>query len=536
MNNAIRAGIRSYLNIQEAQPKGVTIRELLDYEGNAIRNRIWYRGDSYELSQLYEQISSGADSMKFWAAKASPGQEIRKIHTGIPALTVDMLARIALADMNISIEADQAAEELFDEMSKPEENNLAKEISEAVKETLYIGDGAFKITFDTEISEYPIVEYYPGDRIELDVRRGRIREVIFKTEYDKPYEGYVLKEHYGYGYIRNELTYRGNTVDLSAIKEKEIIEPGWEFGSEDDRYMLAVPMRFFESAKWKERGQSIFDKKTDSYDALDEAWSQWMDALRSGRSKTYIPSRLIPRNPADGSLLMPNAFDMRYVQVESDMTEGVENKIVSAEHPIAHDSYIATYTTALDLALQGIISPSTLGIDVKKLDNAEAQREKEKATLYSRNAIIDALQVDIPLLVKTMLKAYAEFYELPAKDYEVTVEFGDYANPSFESQVETISKAKTGGIMSIEAAVDELYGDDKDDEWKAEEVARLKAEQGVAEMEEPAVNMELGGFSVDLEDTDAGTSNESGIQDDKGTVQRSAEGSEGAGAAGSIRS
>ena len=30
-------------------------------------------------------------------------------------------------------------------------------------------------------------------------------------------------------------------------------------------------------------------------------------------------------------------------------------------------------------------------------------------------------------------------------------------------------------IMSIEASVDELYGDTKDDEWKQEEIARLKA-------------------------------------------------------------
>ena len=37
-----------------------------------------------------------------------------------------------------------------------------------------------------------------------------------------------------------------------------------------------------------------------------------------------------------------------------------------------------------------------------------------------------------------------------------------------------------GGIMSIEASVDELYGDTKDDEWKQEEIARLKAEQGIS--------------------------------------------------------
>ncbi len=39
--------------------------------------------------------------------------------------------------------------------------------------------------------------------------------------------------------------------------------------------------------------------------------------------------------------------------------------------------------------------------------------------------------------------------------------------------------------MSIEACVDELYGDTRDKEWKEEEVKRLKAEQGVMEMEEP---------------------------------------------------
>ena len=134
---------------------------------------------------------------------------------------------------------------------------------------------------------------------------------------------------------------------------------------------------------------------------------------------------------------------------------------------------------------------------MKKLDNSEAQREKEKATLYTRDTIINALQVDIPLLVETVLKAYNEFYRKPVKPVEVTVEFGDYANPSFESQIETISKARQGQIMSVDAAVDELYGDDKDDTWKQEGIKRLKEEQGIGEVEEPGVNLEAGGFKVD---------------------------------------
>ena len=61
---------------------------------------------------------------------------------------------------------------------------------------------------------------------------------------------------------------------------------------------------------------------------------------------------------------------------------------------------LQSYITALDLCLQGLISPSTLGIDVKKLDNAEAQREKEKATEYTRGKVIDVLEKIIRKLVE----------------------------------------------------------------------------------------------------------------------------------------
>lgn len=170
------------------------------------------------------------------------------------------------------------------------------------------------------------------------------------------------------------------------------------------------------------------------------------------------------------------------------MAEGQSQTIDLQQGQIPHESYLATYVTALDLCLQGLISPSTIGIDVKKLDNAEAQREKEKTTLYTRNKMVQVLQETLPELVNIVFKAYATWLGQPTEDIDVDVPFGEYANPSFESQVETVSKGKQGGIMSIEASVEELYGDTRDEEWKAEEVKRLKEEQGIAEVEEPAVN------------------------------------------------
>jgi hypothetical protein len=88
--------------------------------------------------------------------------------------------------------------------------------------------------------------------------------------------------------------------------------------------------------------------------------------------------------------------------------------------------------------------------------------------------------------------------------YDVSVKFGEYASPGFDTTVEVVGKAKTFGIMSTEKCVDELYGDTMTDDEKAEEVARIKAENSVG-MDEPLVK-------TDLEDDDPTSSVLNGAQ------------------------
>ena len=211
--------------------------------------------------------------------------------------------------------------------------------------------------------------------------------------------------------------------------------------------------------------------------------------------------------------MAPNHFDNRYIKTDQDMGENSQNKIDVEQPTIPHDSYLASYVTALDLCLQGIISPSTLGIDVKKLDNAEAQREKEKTTLYTRNAIVGALQKALPELISVTINAYNVLNKKAIEEVKVDVSFAEYANPSFESQVETLAKARPGApVMSVEAQVEELYGDTKDEEWKKEEISRLKAEQGIVELEETAVNQSAGSFSINVGgEQSAGEGNEPSV-------------------------
>ena len=60
--------------------------------------------------------------------------------------------------------------------------------------------------------------------------------------------------------------------------------------------------------------------------------------------------------------------------------------------------------------------------------------------------------------------------------------------------------------MSIEAKVEEMWGDSKDDKWKEEEVRRIKEQAGIITMEEPFV----GG---DIDEDSEGDNKQSSIPD-----------------------
>ena len=73
LNENIKRTLRSWLNVLPANPYNFQINEMLDFEGHAIRNRIWYRGDGNELEQFYQQNREYADSTNSGQARAVLG-------------------------------------------------------------------------------------------------------------------------------------------------------------------------------------------------------------------------------------------------------------------------------------------------------------------------------------------------------------------------------------------------------------------------------------------------------------------------------
>lgn len=476
--------IQNWLNITPATEQSISLMESMTFNTEVLRAQLWYRGDADELYQFFRQLNRHGKKTAFWES-VPLGEDIRKIHSGVPAIIADTLAYIVSADLD-DVEVKRSE---WKEIS--ERINFSELVKQSVVDTLVDGDGAFKISVDEDISEYPIVEFVGADKVEYECQRGIITAVIFRTVYTVKSKRYILEERYGKGFVESKLfDDNGNQRPLETVPELEGITERVEFNGD---YIMAVPLMFYKNKKYSNRGKSVFDGgKSDCFDALDEVISQWWDALRDGRVKQYIPESMIPRNPKDGSLGKANRFGNKYISTSVPLQEGVAQKIEVVQPDIKYEAFVSSYTNALLMCLQGIVSPATLGIDVGKMSSADAQREKKDVTGNTRNTITSALEKALPKLVEAVLKTFDNMNgNTPSDCGEIIVTFGEYGAPDFDSRVETVGKGATYGIMSVETQVDELWGSSKDEDWKTEEVKRIKAEKGLLEGDEPSVGDEL---------------------------------------------
>lgn len=309
--------LRNWLQIQPAAQNSIVLQEPLSHQASVIRNQIWYRGEAAELEQLYKQLGAqdSTNAARFWAAVPGNDTKLRKIHSGLPATLVDTLAYLVKSDMD-DIEfkggaGQQAWEDIMQEL------DFIESVGKGVVGALVSGDGAWKIMIDDpkdpEASPYPHVEFYEADRVEYIHKNGRITGIRFWTTYREKHREYRLCETYRKGSVSYALFDRDHEVSLDCVPELAGLKPV-EF---DGNFMMAVPLKFYDSPKFPWRGKAIYESKLDDFDALDEVISQWWDAIRAGRVKKYIPRDLVPTDPETGKLKRLNDFGSEYIVTES---------------------------------------------------------------------------------------------------------------------------------------------------------------------------------------------------------------------------
>lgn len=454
----------------------IEVEEGKSFKENLAENRLWARGVPRELETFYNMMSD-LDRTSFWGA-SSTVEDIRKVHINLPEIILNTLCDLTAKDLlEISVD-DEYYNKKWLEIEK--DNDFKNSLDKITREVLIYGDGAFKIGFKPDIQDTPFISFERAENIEYVYEDGRIKDIIFKKKYKVGNLTYYLLEFYGNGYIKYKLVNENMVgVPLSSVPElkdlKDILFLKAD-GEIDRKIRLAIPYKVWDSTLYEGRGKSIFDDKKQAFDSLDEAWSTWIDAMRKGLTQRYIPTSLIPKDRY-GNLLVKNDFRNNYIELDSGgltFENGTSPQVQCVQPQIDTNRYVAFYSSALDICLNGLLSPSTLGIDTKKLENAESQREKEKTSLRSREAIINGMNIAIKQVVEICLRfdcyQHGENYN---SDYGINVVFNEYANPSFEAKVTVMAKAcPNRQIISYEKVVNELYPNLSNEE-KAEEANRL---------------------------------------------------------------
>ena len=310
---------------------------------------------------------------------------------------------------------------------------------------------AYKLSYDPDVSDYPIIEVYNPLEYKTVYKRDRLQKIIFINKY---YDGeYELEEEYGKGYIDYYLyhvvdgTRIPTTLDeLDETKDLERIE----FTKNKD-LMLAIE---------KKVDKSDYDGIISEFDSLDEAWSQLMDEIRLGRSEVYIPEMLLTNKTF-------NKFRKNYAVLGSDMRENGTNKIEHVQPDIRPEAYQTTINVITNNILLDVgLSPFTVGIDdgIGANSSGDALAKREATSLRTRNEMVKSWEPFLEEFFNLLLKANDVFNKKASQEYEIKVDFGDYITPSREEIINQVKTMIDGNIIDTEKALEEIYGELDEDE------------------------------------------------------------------------
>ncbi len=531
-----------------------------DFSRRITEYRVWSMGNSYVLRRFFVGTLEYRTCNYFWTRAPL---SYRMIHSGLPGLICSKMPRMLFGngiaptvsvykdsgevDKNKTKAATDYTLQLIDKVK------LRDVLTECATNESWGGHSFIKFSFDTELSNFPIVEAADIMATEVVKERNETVAIIFKTWYeDKDKKGdtehkYRLDEIYttdaaGDAVIRYELyelsTGKDKRVPLNSIPETQKIV---EAVNADDEIvfttlkgMLAfekpnkLPSLEFPHSNY---GASDFEGATDSFDAVDEAYSTIINEIRDNRTFRYYSSNNFRRDKDTGEILTPDdGFTKNYVLTEGDIDQeqGTNKNRVVDQIPDKTEEHKAKYLTAVTVALNKAgLSPYSIGITGLESINqsAESQQERNKVTLETRKA---KLELWTPYLAKVLsqLLAFNTYLlnkvgvkqdDMPLPDMDitlstVTLDFGEYLQDTDKDLVDIWGLAKSQGISSTQNAVRELHKT-----WSEkqilDEVNVILFENGMAS-DTPNGLPELTGIETD-EDEDTDETDETDNKDDK---------------------
>ena len=491
---------------------------------------IWYEGDSDELLNFYtrnmlfdfnfEPFYDRNKRNYFWAISSVEAQ-IKRTHSGLPRDIVDTLVSIMPFPLVKAGKFDADDDAINKKVQAIIDENDLPFIyrSEQMPLALVEGWGCYKLIWDAGSSDLPIIQYYRAKDVDFIYKNKRICGVVYKDFYQYDNKRYLLVETRfndrradENGVMRPCLIVNSelfsapegvdyiNPVPLNTIPELKDLEPClicW-----DVNVLFSVPVIFFKNTDGLKgfHGRSILTGKLDLLDDLDQDLSQSSTGIKLSTPIEYFNTEYLERDK-NGMPKRPSSYDRKYLAYEGQRdSEGnpIGDPVIVTQPRLDTRQYSDHAMSTMLQIMNGIMSPATLGIDIAKKDNAEAQREKEKVTIFTRNTLIAREEY----ILRSLLNQALILCELmnkntvSVKDYDISIKFSEFADASYENKLDALGKALAGETMSPKMYMQKLYGNTLSESEYAEELRWIEEHH---EARNDAINEGMAGIAGDGE-------------------------------------
>ncbi len=438
-----------------------------------------------------------------------------------------------------------------------DDNDFDTEILKAsIVETLGLGSPAWHVYFDAEISDFPIIELVPVERLEFKRKSNRIIEYTIKqqvvingdakdlelhTVYKKRRKAYkkgkatrykddgivqTFKVHDGTQYIDNEADIVKEVFKAYGIKQEETILPLVDFPVV---YLPNNLNRTSGTGNSNARPYGVVFGLESVSSAIDEILTNCVDTVRKSFPYLLIDEQMIPSdikgNKDRGSfstrrhsfLLPKNANDA------DKLLQQIQAKLNTTE-------YVDALKFQINIALNKVgINAATLGLQLSgHVESESTQNAKERNSIRTRNTVAGDYEKYLEKLFSVVLQ-YEDYVNgntiatdnatgesgFVVESYDgIKSHFNRYIVDTPEEVVNVLARKVQSGLMSIFAAVREQHPD-WDDETLYKETNLIYAEQGKpCEVIDPTKPPEKNG-SVLTESADAARDGENAAENDE---------------------
>lgn len=482
-------GIPQYLEQQEQMKMMADIEVKVGSDDNyeLMENSFWYEGKAEKLEHFYKTYSNP------YVYKAN--EFYREVNTNVPRVHYPLPSAISnafgtlLFNTNPYIGVNTGNKSRDDKLNARlteilDVNDFLNILQQSAQKQSYSGSVALKLNIDQTVADVPLITIYPKENF---VVHRKFNQTIFIRFFDYYKGEYRLETTYGKGYISYKLFKGKRQVPLQDLEETKDLKDTTFF----DQDGKILPVIFAEVIDNKSGGRSDYDGLISSFHALDETYSAMVNYIRRTKPNIFITED-IAKKDASGKALPLNEFDNVLTILDGTPT-GEATAINRDIHNIQIQGYVDAFVALREMILVKInLSPATIGLRSTggARESSEALKIREQASLRSRTEKLSIWQeklknfvyalITLDQLMNEATQEREGVYRFQKQQpFGVTIEFGEFYEPSLSDRVNMFSDALAKGLCSVDFAIAQTWGNQLSDIELMQLMIQTKMEKNI---------------------------------------------------------